>query len=446
MQLDVNDRTTASFVEWMGNASTMEAWTGFTNEWLKSADGHRFIAWTPRISPGKSADFRAAARAAYPEIRGGVNITRRSADGLGFVEVDESTADATADTWPVLYINPRNDPILGFDVVSDPAPASAIELMLASNNTVVANLVGFFAGEEKEDQDEQESESAVGHRKGQSELLVCQPVFAERNKQGGIVGCTIAQFPRVCDLVMNVLQAATFPQKYPGAAVAAFLRNDDSSGADVSRKHAGVNGDGSGLASGIEDNDQLLVDINVSTLEWCIYPRDGDPVTSVTAGRRTASFTSVVSLTDNKAIVVVMSHEWHCCCWTSIAVVLIGGLLSLVVAGLVYDRQVRLLSYKNRMKKAMADSELKSRFAANLSHEIRNLLNGVIGAGELLAEERLPQGPADLVATIRGCGRMLLGMWVTHRNRKKDIALPELVLIIFGTESPPTVSTGRLKI
>lgn len=429
LKLEVEDRSMASFIEWAGNASSPETWTGFTNSlWGTTPDLTGFAAWVPRVSSLEGASrFRDAARATYPEIPGGVNITRRSDDGSGFVEAEE-TFDSTADLWPVLYMNPRNDSVLGFNIASDAASASAIDLMLATESTSIATAPwplgeGQWAAGAEGEQEGVEGGGNMGvGRHEQSGLSVAQPVFAQGNiSQGEIVGCTIAETSRVCDVVINTLKTFDFPQKYPDADVAVFLQSADGGGiaatalvAAAAAVEAGATSQQPALASGVEYTGELLVDVSVSDLEWCIDPRDGAAsVPPITAGRCAGSLTSVVSLTVSSDVVMVMSFKprwYHRHHWMGMKVVILGCVASALVAVLTYRREVRLLAYRDRMEEAIIHSELKSRFAADLSHEIRNVLHGILGAGELLVEQTMPQGAKELAATIQDCGLMLMGM------------------------------------
>lgn len=428
MKLDVQDRSMASFIEWAGNTSSPETWTGFTNSlWETTPDHTAAVAWVPRVSSAEEASqFRDAARATYPEIPGGVNITRRSDDGLGLVEAEEMF-DTVAHMWPVLYMNPRNDSMLGFDVSSDVASASAIDLMLVTEGTSIASAPwplgeGLWAAAEEEEEGAEGGGSVGVGRDEQAGLSVAQPVFAQGNRrQGEIVGCTIAESSRVCDVVINTLENLGFPQKYPEADVAVFLQcADGGSGAAkalmaaAAALEAGATYQQPALGGGVEHTGKLLVDISVSDLEWCINPRDGvAPVNRFTAGRRAGSLTSVVSLTGSNDIVMVMSFEPRWCHqrrWIGMKMVILVCVASALVAGVTYCREMQLLAYRDRMEKAIIHSELKSRFAADLSHEIRNVLHGIVGAGDLLVEETMPQGAKELASTIQDCGRMLMEM------------------------------------
>ena len=104
------------------------------------------------------------------------------------------------------------------------------------------------------------------------------------------------------------------------------------------------------------------------------------------------SFTRVVPLTTSKAIVVVCSFDPGVdseAQRVAQAALTIGTLASLLVALLVYHRQLLVVEYKGAMEKARSHSLLKTRFVADMSHEIRTPLTGIIGMAELLSERTL---------------------------------------------------------
>lgn len=72
-----------------------------------------------------------------------------------------------------------------------------------------------------------------------------------------------------------------------------------------------------------------------------------------------------------------------------------------------YEEQSRLLASETAAKEA---SRLKSEFTANLSHEIRTPITGMIGMSELLLEEDMTPAQHDSVRKILKSGEILLKM------------------------------------
>lgn len=73
----------------------------------------------------------------------------------------------------------------------------------------------------------------------------------------------------------------------------------------------------------------------------------------------------------------------------------------------LYQEQSRLLASETAAKEA---SRLKSEFTANLSHEIRTPITGMIGMSELLLEEDMTPAQHDSVRKILKSGEILLKM------------------------------------
>lgn len=364
----------ASFVEWAGDtANNLEAWTGFTDDWLDRRGTTEYCASDvstlvriSRVFPGQLADFDAAALQAYPGLSDGIPITRLC-DTTGELSTIDENVTTSSEMWPVLYSNPTNDTIvpLGFDISSHPLLARAIELMLVSNDTVLTDTMTLSAPDPVE-----------------SGFVVLHPVFANGNKRGGIVGC-IATEMRVRDMVVDALDKTSFDLKYPGGAFAVFLHVDDSDDEEGDAEY---------------------------TLLFDLQSDDVNDTPVEVASRGSESFTYVASLTSSKTVVIVSSFEPCANDRTSLLVVFAGCAVSVLTTAFLYCRQNLLLTYKDAMERAKMHSSFKSRFVADVSHEIRTPLNGIIGTAELLAEQKLSDDSMELVSTMQACGRILTGM------------------------------------
>lgn len=130
----------------------------------------------------------------------------------------------------------------------------------------------------------------------------------------------------------------------------------------------------------------------------------------VVENRGSKSAVSVVSLTEDMATIVVSSFNPRVKSLVSLMYLVAGCVASLLVALLVYGRQVLVLSYKDGMERATMISSFKSWFVADISHEIRTPLNGIIGTAELLAKETMSVNAGELVNTIQACSKILLDM------------------------------------
>jgi signal transduction histidine kinase len=62
------------------------------------------------------------------------------------------------------------------------------------------------------------------------------------------------------------------------------------------------------------------------------------------------------------------------------------------------------------MKKAMAASQAKSEFLANISHELRTPMNGILGMLDMVLDSRLSTDQRDQLETARRCAYSLLAL------------------------------------
>src|SRR5262249_17082873 len=65
---------------------------------------------------------------------------------------------------------------------------------------------------------------------------------------------------------------------------------------------------------------------------------------------------------------------------------------------------------KSAMHRALAASQAKSEFLANVSHELRAPMNGVIGMLDIVLDSRLTLEPPDQLETAQRCAYSLLAI------------------------------------
>src|SRR6185295_14252999 len=62
------------------------------------------------------------------------------------------------------------------------------------------------------------------------------------------------------------------------------------------------------------------------------------------------------------------------------------------------------------LSRAEAANQAKRRFISVVSHEMRTPLNAVIGMADLLRDTQLSREQADMLHTLRGASRIMLGL------------------------------------
>jgi two-component system sensor histidine kinase RpfC len=103
------------------------------------------------------------------------------------------------------------------------------------------------------------------------------------------------------------------------------------------------------------------------------------------------------------AVVLVMSEFWR----THLTAGL-GFMAGLVILSL-YVRKLVTQLY-DALARAEAANEAKRRFISVVSHEMRTPLNAIIGMADLLRDTQLSSQQADMLQTLRGSSRLMLGL------------------------------------
>lgn len=391
MKRDVSESYTAMFLQYSGvtagpSLPNLDLWTVFTNTWTEQ---HVWgtIAWAPRVPSGNFGDFDPASRqtcAGYSRWSpGGHNIFDFSSDVVEAVDYSNRVgngSEPSEDAWPVIFARPAaKTPSVGLNVASLPGLESAIERMLESNRPIIAPV-------------------APSPTTGLPWFAVLQPVF---EKTGERVAGLVVKTTAVQELCLDALEATAFVDHFPRADIALFLRTRDA-------HHP--------------EDDYLLFDLaidhsragrtgSVGIMEE-EYRRASKTITPQTAKTRGSHhFVYTLELTQEVSVLFVASFDPDSAGGSGeVRLAVCGCVASLLVALLVYGRQALVVHYKLGMERATMISRFKSRVVADMSHEVRTPLNGIIGMAELLEDERLPVSAGEMVRTVRSCSNILLGM------------------------------------
>ncbi|MDQ5849340.1 MAG: hybrid sensor histidine kinase/response regulator, partial [Pseudomonadota bacterium] len=103
------------------------------------------------------------------------------------------------------------------------------------------------------------------------------------------------------------------------------------------------------------------------------------------------------------SMVLVLS-DW----WRSNLIVGIGFMAGLITLSLYVRKLVTQLF--DAVARAEAANQAKRRFISVVSHEMRTPLNAIIGMADLLRDTQLSNEQADMLQTLRGSSRVMLGL------------------------------------
>src|SRR5262249_2446602 len=102
--------------------------------------------------------------------------------------------------------------------------------------------------------------------------------------------------------------------------------------------------------------------------------------------------------------IAIYANDW----WrshTALGVGLVAGMLAVAMYGLSLVRRLH-----DALARAEAANVAKRRFISVVSHEMRTPLNAIIGMADLLRDTTLSREQADMLQTLRGSSRIMLGL------------------------------------
>ena len=154
--------------------------------------------------------------------------------------------------------------------------------------------------------------------------------------------------------------------------------------------------------------------LDISTLTWCLvhFEEQGAPLflvyvwVTLANGFRFGARQLLVSLA---ASVVGFSYALRQSeFWQGHAGVGIGLLIGFILLSLYVRKLVTQLF--DALARAEAANQAKRRFVSVVSHEMRTPLNAIIGMADLLRDTHLNREQADMLQTLRGSSRVMLGL------------------------------------
>jgi two-component system sensor histidine kinase RpfC len=154
--------------------------------------------------------------------------------------------------------------------------------------------------------------------------------------------------------------------------------------------------------------------LDISTLTWCLvhFEEPGAPLflvylwVTLANGFRFGARQLLVSLA---ASVVGFSYALtQSEFWQGHAAVGIGLLIGFILLSLYVRKLVTQLF--DALARAEAANQAKRRFVSVVSHEMRTPLNAIIGMADLLRDTHLNREQADMLQTLRGSSRVMLGL------------------------------------
>ena len=318
------------------------------------------VLWNPLVPATEKEEFEKKARSELGN----------------FTIYQDQVSDPDADLWPTLYVYPENDNLLGLDINSSPDFQDAIE------------YITFF-------QDNGVSDRVFDPRNGDPSIQSLNPVFDE---SGTTIGCVTRLINVVktaeTQLGISHRDGIVSLESYNNLKMRIYL----ILGNGVERLMF-VKGDGieKTLFDSIDFRDLEIEDIPSSEYEQA----DGSEY----------SFVRYTSLQDDivrlkfviKARITVDSQE-------SVIPFVLALISTLLIAFGIKKWRTLLSHRKKALDIAIHESDHKSKFVSEMSHEFRTPLNGILGMTELLKAEEQTKHGASYISIIDSCSTMLMGI------------------------------------
>ena len=354
--VEVNNADVANFIMATPEDSlNLDTYDTFTELALSFGVGSlAYISWHPRIRAGERQSFVSSSQLEYTNLTFPYNITQLDEDGSGFVPRDITDEDI----WPVLYQFPLTESLLGFDIHSDTQYRDSIDFMI-------------------EVQDNSVSSRIFSRVDGEPSIQSLQPVF--RNSE--LVGCV----SRLISIVTNVNRVLN--RDY--SIISTFYNIKF-------RVYISL---GDGREQIMYDSDGFII------IEGGIEESSADFMDS---GKN--AFELIGSLDDKVGLHVIIVADVKIPMYFGWSTLLFLILFTFVVSFGIYKWGSLLSQRTSALDIAIAQSEHKSKFVAEMSHEFRNPLNGIIGMIDLIKSEEQSKTSMKFVSIAESCSKMMLSV------------------------------------
>lgn len=349
--ISVNDADVANFVTVEGTDS------------LNRVNYDNFTELSLSFGPGSIAETTFHPRVLVGDID---SFIARYQDEYG----DEVSFDRNDEIWPTLYQFPMNDNRLGLDIYSDERTKGAVDFMISvQDNAVTKRII---------------QDGVIGIRS-------LQPSF----KNGQIIGCVSKDISIESSIVRAFANARALdsPRRseddvlayellsLPDLRIRAYL-NTFGEGGEMMYDSEGLE-----IVDGIPGEDaQIFIDSPGKTYE---FENNLDDVTTLhfivkarVETKKTTGLIALLSIALATVAIVYIGHTWR-----------------------------RLLSQRGKaLDIAILESEHKSKFVSEISHEFRTPLNGIIGVLDLLRTEDTSKHVKKYTSIANSCSKIMLGL------------------------------------
>jgi len=356
-----SQRHTAEVIGMFNSNLTLNEFRTITYPMLDNSNAaETSIGWCPRVKPEDRDSFVAKANKEY---EGNIDFRITMAGGEGNL-ISRPVNDI--EMFPLLYSNPLSSTYVGFDFNAPVGVFSVIpeegKPIQVSNKLILTEFGGWSRYVD-------ENYNLIGDFRKQNPVIfvVFHPVFnrdEEDHVLDGVVGITFE--PRV--FIEDV--ANSFGDTIKNMDLFVFRRK-----------------------TFVENEFELIFDLN--------NKEEGNPFSLLTIDKVQTglSYKHIFKEEGIELVVVTISNTKPS--FVSFLTVGIMGVISTIIIWYI-NRDLHKIAMRN-----LKLSEAKSKFIAEMSHEFRTPLNGIIGTSDLLAGEILSPSGTECVSDLKTCGKLL---------------------------------------